>query len=605
MQFLCYNLTKKIYTTYFQLFVVVFILLVIIDFPPLGSLSIISEQHYTRVGSSNFVGFVSAFSRYPLIHISDRRRRDRAIITPIQRTISDNKLSPTLYCATKRNSIDNSDIDTPSQQQQQQADPLKTDMASPQRLLEVFEDNSTTTATTTNNGCCETKASSTPKSPTETNIRRPMTMLTPNKMQKDSTPKRKGYLGWDDYFLGVAVLSSHRSKDPEHAEGACIADAENRIVAIGYSGFPRGCPDTIFPWNDYNKEDSDNDNKDETQQQQQQQWLHSKRPYVCDAATNAVLNKGSQDLAGCRLYVTKHPTSDCVKVMIQSGIRELIILQKKGEKNTIYNMTNMIDDDINQLMSNATEENEDIIASHFMLSKANIHFGYYLPPIPSRTLDFGCTDDVKRPTIVDGSCSSSSTIIMTDDEREAANILKEETKYDAFLINNNGRRDDYLSWDDYFMSVALLTAQRSKDPNTLVGACIVDDGRRIVGLGYNGMPRGLDDDDMPWARANTNQLFNKYKYVTHAEVNAILNSKGSYSSHVNGGTLYVTLFPCENCAKMIIQSGIKKIVYLKDVYHHTDGTCASRVMLRCAKVELQQYIPTMSTMIVKYYDQES
>ena len=190
---------------------------------------------------------------------------------------------------------------------------------------------------------------------------------------------------------------------------------------------------------------------------------------------------------------------------------------------------------------------------------------------------------------------------MTKEEQEAIKILQEETDHDFSLVDN-GRRVNYISWDDYFMAISLLTSLRSKDPNTQVGACIVDArDRRIVGLGYNGMPRGLSDDDMPWARQNSNPLFNKYLYVTHAEVNAILNSKGSYSSHVKGGTLYVALFPCENCAKMIIQSGIKKVVYLKDVYHDTDGCRASRVMLRCAKVDLQQYRPTVPRITVEYY----
>merc|ERR1711988_1256965 len=126
---------------------------------------------------------------------------------------------------------------------------------------------------------------------------------------------------------------------------------------------------------------------------------------------------------------------------------------------------------------------------------------------------------------------------MTEDERRAAMILKEETNYDAFLVNDNGRSKDFLSWDDYFMSVALLSAERSKDPRTQVCACIVSDDRRIVGLGYNGMPRGLDDDEMPWSRENRNSVYNKYKYVTHAEVNAILNSN-SFNS-LRGGTLYV------------------------------------------------------------------
>jgi dCMP deaminase len=426
------------------------------------------------------------------------------------------------------------------------------------------------------------------QSPIGKHLPRPMRMA-----EIITTSKREGYLGWDDYFLGIAVLSSQRSKDPDHAEGACIADAANKIVAIGYSGLPRGCPDTIFPWKDFNEEGECTENNDA------EKWLHSKRPFVCDAATNAVLNKGSQDLTGCRLYVTSFPTSDSVKVMIQSGIQELIILQKDK---TVpgYGQNAISDGDSKDFMNTLSSTGtEDELAGGVMLAMADIQVRYYRPPISSVALNFDTE-------IVSSTSTASSTSIPTEEEVEAAAILREEADYDALSlgVGNNGRRENYLSWDDYFMSVALLTAQRSKDPSTIVGACIVDDHRRIVGLGYNGMPRGLSDDLMPWAKHNSNPLFNKYKYVTHAEVNAILNSNGSYSSHVDGGTIYVSLFPCENCTKMIIQSGIKKVVYLKDIYHNTDGCRASRVMMRCAKIEVQQYHPKVSQVDVDFYEKE-
>ena len=121
------------------------------------------------------------------------------------------------------------------------------------------------------------------------------------------------------------------------------------------------------------------------------------------------------------------------------------------------------------------------------------------------------------------------------------------------------KRTDYISWDDYFMSIAILTAKRSKDPNTQVGACIVDQNKRIVGMGYNGFPNGCSDDEFPWERKGE-FLDCKYPYVVHAEPNAILNSTAS----LQNATLYVTLFPCHECAKLIIQSGIKEIVYISD-----------------------------------------
>ena len=140
-----------------------------------------------------------------------------------------------------------------------------------------------------------------------------------------------------------------------------------------------------------------------------------------------------------------------------------------------------------------------------------------------------------------------------------------------------------ISWEDYFMGLAHLSALRSKDPNTQVGACIIDEEKKVVSIGYNGMPRGCDDHEFPWEREG-GFLDTKYAFVVHAELNAILNSPRS----VKDCTLYVSLFPCNECAKAIIQSGIRKIVYESDKYAGTDGNIASRKMLEEAGVELVQ-----------------
>lgn len=140
-----------------------------------------------------------------------------------------------------------------------------------------------------------------------------------------------------------------------------------------------------------------------------------------------------------------------------------------------------------------------------------------------------------------------------------------------------------ISWDEYFMGLAHLSALRSKDPNTQVGACIVDNENKVVSIGYNGMPRGCKDENMPWERVG-GFLTTKYAYVVHAELNAILNSPRS----VKGCTLYVSLFPCNECAKAIIQSGIKKVIYESDKYNGTDGNIASKKMLNDAGIELIQ-----------------
>ena len=145
------------------------------------------------------------------------------------------------------------------------------------------------------------------------------------------------------------------------------------------------------------------------------------------------------------------------------------------------------------------------------------------------------------------------------------------------------KRNNVLSWDEYFMSVAHLSAMRSKDPSTQVGAVIVDERKRVVSIGYNGMPYGCDDDEFAWEREGQ-FLDTKYPYVVHAELNAILNAPRP----VIGCTIYVSLFPCNECAKAIIQSGIKRIVYEDDKYADTDATKASKRMLLSAGVELIQ-----------------
>lgn len=147
------------------------------------------------------------------------------------------------------------------------------------------------------------------------------------------------------------------------------------------------------------------------------------------------------------------------------------------------------------------------------------------------------------------------------------------------------KRNDYLSWDEYFMGIAALSAMRSKDPSTQVGACIVNSEKRILSMGYNGMPRCCSDDDFPWERDKA-PLDSKYLYVCHAELNAILNCA---TGSVRGCTVYVTLFPCNECAKAIIQSGIAEIVYMSDKYADTDSTMASKRMFDVAGVKYRQY----------------
>lgn len=154
------------------------------------------------------------------------------------------------------------------------------------------------------------------------------------------------------------------------------------------------------------------------------------------------------------------------------------------------------------------------------------------------------------------------------------------------------KRKDYISWDEYFMGIAMLSAMRSKDPNSQVGACIVRDNK-ILSLGYNGMPIGCDDDIMPWGREG-DDLDTKYMYVCHSELNAILNA----GKDLHGSTIYVTLFPCNECAKAIIQSGIKRIVYLDDKYKDSNNNIAARFLLKTAGVGMEKYNKSNRTISV-------
>ena len=136
------------------------------------------------------------------------------------------------------------------------------------------------------------------------------------------------------------------------------------------------------------------------------------------------------------------------------------------------------------------------------------------------------------------------------------------------------KRKDYISWDEYFMAVARLAGLRSKDPNSQVGSCIVSTDNKILSMGYNGFPLGCSDDEYPWAREG-DPLETKYIYVTHSELNAILNYRGG---NLEGAKIYVSLFPCNECAKAIIQCGIKEVIYLQDKYADSDSVTASKRM---------------------------
>lgn len=165
------------------------------------------------------------------------------------------------------------------------------------------------------------------------------------------------------------------------------------------------------------------------------------------------------------------------------------------------------------------------------------------------------------------------------------------------------KRQEYISWDDYFMGIALLAAKRSKDPSTQVGACIVSGASQdaanentILSVGYNGLPLGCSDDEFPWSREG-DFLDTKYPFVVHAELNAILNARGK---SLVGARIYVALFPCNECCKAIIQCGIKEVIYLSDKYADTDAVKASKKMFAAAGVKLTQLVPQATTIELSF-----
>ena len=167
-------------------------------------------------------------------------------------------------------------------------------------------------------------------------------------------------------------------------------------------------------------------------------------------------------------------------------------------------------------------------------------------------------------------------------------------------VKMTGKRNDYITWDEYFMGVAQLSALRSKDPNTQVGSCIVSSTHKILSMGYNGLPTGCSDDDFPWAREG-DPLETKYPFVTHSELNAILNYRGG---SLDGAKVYVSLFPCNECAKAIIQSGIKEVVYLSDKYDGTDMNVASKRMFEAAGVKLTKMTPTHEELALDFREED-
>ena len=295
-----------------------------------------------------------------------------------------------------------------------------------------------------------------------------------------TTTKRLDYLSWDDYFMSIAFLSSQRSKDPERQRGACIVDAENRIVGIGYNGFPRGCHDDIFPWASSSHQDN---------------ILHTKDPFLCDAEVNAILNKCSQDVKNATIYThdfpgkhivsknktkrpitlytvlsTIHNTVKFLKIQCHSKFLLFPLLTIFVCLETIGNDSAkiIIQSGINKVvyLYNHDADHSSKKASRIMFEMANIQTRQYKPTCTSFELDFGPIDS-KNHNIKSTTTENQSSNILPTTTTTHRDIVFKEAGYDPQTASVR-KRVGYLSWDDHFMSVAFLIAKRSKDPSTQV-----------------------------------------------------------------------------------------------------------------------------------------
>ncbi len=301
--------------------------------------------------------------------------------------------------------------------------------------------------------------------------------------------------------------------------------------------------------------------------------------------------------------------NECAKIIIQAGIREVVYVTSDEHNNNT--------------------DVSSIRAAHKLFDLAGVHIRKHAPEKDHIELHFETKtivsndDEAKGNSCINdeeasGKVCSNSNATVPDQEpknisfpqneinsvdlklKNAILILEKEANYKvSFSEPTTRKRQSYLSWDDYFICIAYLSAQRSKDPNTQVGACIVNSMKRIAGVGYNGMPTGCSDDILPWNRVSTSNNGEgeetKYLYVCHAEANAILN-KGA--ADIQGSTIYVDLFPCNECAKLIIQAGIKEVVYLRDTYHDDERCRASRIMFQMSGVTFRQHRPAVKQVLL-------
>ncbi|XP_034240105.1 uncharacterized protein LOC117644608 isoform X2 [Thrips palmi] len=328
----------------------------------------------------------------------------------------------------------------------------------------------------------------------------------------------------------MSYLVANRSKDPSTQVGACIVNQRKRIVGQGYNGMPRGCSDDEFPWKKVGPD------------------LETKYFYVCHAEMNAIFNKNCDDISNCTIYTILFPCNQCTKTIIQSGISEVVYMCDKNK------------------------DKVEAIASMKMLDACNVRYRQLRPSWAGLNIDFkqGLCEIVKIG--------------------QSKSIPQPTTQQ----IDNTKKRQNCLPWDAYFLAISILVAKRSKCPEEQLGACIVNEEKRIVGQGYNGMPQN-SRNVFPWRTDSKNILENKILYECHAELNAILNA----NLQVKGCKLYTITFPCNECAKAIIQSGIKEVIHLKKA-EDKDTYVAAQIMFNAAKVTFRQHTPKDEMLYVDF-----
>lgn len=356
-----------------------------------------------------------------------------------------------------------------------------------------------------------------------------------------------------EYYMSLACLTALRSIDPQKKVGACIINENKRIVGLGCNNFPEryGYETKKFEL-PLNRGDEKLNNKTSKSYS-----LNTKYPYICHSACSAILNKNTSNLRNCVLYSTTLPCNECFKLIIQSGITSVVYIEDGKNKWS-------------------SEMRESINGSKVMALHCNIELEHW-----ESYKNIKMHEIVFKPENIDVKSlklENTSSI----DFSVPKNLIDLGFNPNYSLMPKN--YDEQLKLEDYFMCIAIITSWRSKDPFTQVGACIVDSRDRVVSCGYNGFPSKIDN--LPWDSDDDDRktVNSKKMYECHAELNVIVNK---HEADINGCTLYVTLFPCCDCAKLIVQSQLKKVIYLED--RDDDAYRASKVMFEKYNIEYSQF----------------